>query len=742
MILPDPLKRRPKAVDRPFCGQTRRAARPYVGWTRNHRHTCPAVRRHPNRLRYQWQSRNTIAELRELPLGQVKIRGVVTFVDYPNKRFWMQDESGAIAINQDPGLIDARQGDVVFVEMKKTHAYDPTFGLPSLGLSDFKVNRRVRNAPLPVPEKAAIPTLSQKAKTGIRVTVEGVVHGAHPDGTGIVQLSLGDEGQEVQVFVPGDPHNFAQWLNARVRITGVLEVLLDGGGSPTSEIIWAQNATDLEKISNAPPSAEESSVRTLYADKNQISAHSVRLRGRVLYQRTPDQLLVEDESGVVSCGLEQPGNFAAGTPVEVLGFLKKDGLRIDLVHAAVTPILAHDLPQFPSKSAVTTIAGVRALSGSIIRTAPPVKVTGVVTYVNTLYRQLFLQDSTGGIFVKYPDTPVELYQGEKITVTGLANEGDFAPVIVAPKFTSLGPASLPTPALMNMRAETGVLDSLYSQFEGIVHPTRGKPYSTKQTTFDLYTSFGPVHVGVMEHPTQDNFMADLQDATVRVRGVAGEVFNSRKQLVGLQLAVQNMKGIEVIEPGSSNPFAIPATAIGNLLSYAPHTRFDHRVVVSGTATMLGDGFFYIQDQTGGVRIESGTSGLHLNDVIDAAGYAKAAAYSPMLTDAVVRVRSTASAVTPQPVYCRHVERWALRLPTGQHRGNSAQCRKLRRPENSVRYIGWAHVPGRPLSHRHRPVLIPPQEGSVLRLTGICSVEVGRGNIRQSAEQRPGFIQTR
>ena len=655
-------------------------------------------------LRYQWQSRNTIAELRELPLGRVRLRGVVTFVDYPNKRFWLQDESGAIAINQDPRLTDARQGDVVFVEMWKTHPYDPTFGLPSLGLSGFNVNRRVRNAPLPIPAKAAIPTLSQQAKTGIRVTVEGVVHGALANRPGIVQLSLGDEGQEVQVFVPGDPHHFTQWINARAQITGVLEVLLDGGGSPTSEIIWAQNATDLEKISNAPSSAQESSVRSLYADRNQINAHSVRLRGRVLYQRAPDQLLVEDEAGVVSCGLEQPGEFAVGTPVEVLGFLKKDGLRIDLVHAAVTPVSAADLPRFPSKGAVATIAGVRALSESTIRTTPPVKVTGVVTYVNTLYRQLFLQDSTGGIFVKYPDTPIELYQGEKITVTGLANEGDFAPVIVAPKFTSLGLAPLPRPALMNMRAETGVLDSLYSQVEGIVHPTRGKPYSTKQTTFDLYTSLGPVHVGVMEHPTQDNFMADLQDATVRVRGVAGEVFNSRKQLVGLQLAVQNMKGIEIIEPGSSNPFAVPATSISNLLSYSPHTRFDHRVVVNGTVTMLGDGFFYIQDQTGGVRIEGGTSGLHLNDAIDAAGYAKAAAYSPLLTDAVVKPPGYGVGHQPSACHRRHVERWPLRLPTGEHRSNSTQRSKLRRPENSVSYIGRAHIPGRPLSDRHGAAL--------------------------------------
>ncbi len=49
-------------------------------------------------FRYQWQSRNTIAELRELPLGQVKVRGVVTYVDYANRRFWLQDETGAIAV--------------------------------------------------------------------------------------------------------------------------------------------------------------------------------------------------------------------------------------------------------------------------------------------------------------------------------------------------------------------------------------------------------------------------------------------------------------------------------------------------------------------------------------------------------------------------------------------------------------------------------------------------------------------
>ncbi len=127
--------------------------------------------------------------------------------------------------------------------MRKTHPYNPTVGLPSLGLSGFRVNRSRRKAPLPIPATAAIPNLSQQAKTGIRVTVEGVVHNALANRSGNVQLSSGMKERSPGIR-PRDPHDFARWLNARVQITGVLEVLLDGGGSPTSEIIWAQDATE------------------------------------------------------------------------------------------------------------------------------------------------------------------------------------------------------------------------------------------------------------------------------------------------------------------------------------------------------------------------------------------------------------------------------------------------------------------------------------------------------------------
>jgi diguanylate cyclase (GGDEF)-like protein len=686
-------------------------------------------------LRYQWHGRTTIADLRELPGGQVKLRGVVTYVDGVNRRFWLQDETGAIAVNQDPRLTDTRPGDAVQVQMRKTHPYDPAAGLPSIGSVDFRVRRSRRNAPLPLPAKLTIPNLSQHADAGIRVTVEGVVHGASAKGNDLVQVVLGDQGQEVQAFVPGDPHHFAQLLNVRVRITGVLDVLQDVGWSPTSELIWVQNATDVERISGAQAATAVATIRSLYSDGKQISAHLVRLRGRVLYQETPQLVIVEDEWGAISCGLEQPSTFAPGTPIEVLGFIKRNGLRIDLVHTAMTTLPADGWQALSASRQLTSIASVRALSEETIRTAPPVKIAGVITYSDSDLRQLFLQDSTAGIFLKYAGSPVALHQGEMITVTGLANDGDFAPVIVAPKFTPMGAARLPKPVPMNMQTKYGLLDSLYGQVEGVVHPSREEQYP-KHTTFYLHTALGPVHVDVAQNGTPSNFMANLQDATVRARGVVGEIFNSRKQLIGLQLTISNLKDIEVIEPGSSNPFEKSPTRISNLLKYSPGSRPDHRVVVSGTVTMLGNGFFYIQDQTGGVRIEGDTSGLHLRDAVDAAGYASPTGYSPALTDAVVKARPQSSVVNPQLVTTDmmsegHLDSQLVSIEAtflGVENSTGARTLSVTSGGHTFQAVLYLKDTGQPF--------ISPQVGSLLRLTGICSVEVDRGNTGNLLKKDP------
>ncbi len=670
----------------------------------------------------KWQGRNTIVELKEVPQGVIETRGVVTYLDREKKRFWLQDETGAVEIDQDPVGAGVKFGETVLVRMRKTHAYDAVAGAASMGLRDFKVERARRKLPMPVPVAGAISTLSDVAKNGIRVKAEGVVHGVSARGDGKVAVEVGDEGSEVEAVVPGVPGDFASWVDVTVRVTGALEILLDKNGIPTSELIWTENPTDLVKTVDAPAAGAMTTIRALYAENEHIGAHAVRLRGRVLYQEARDQLLVEDESAAIGCRLETSGFFAPGAAVEVVGFAKRDGLRVDLSHTVAKTISNDEVPEWRGLAGTTTIADLRATSEGILRTMPPVKVTGVITWITPDYRQFFLQDATAGIFVKYAATPVSLYPGEKITAIGLAKPGDFAPVIVAPKFQSLGTAALPVPKQMDQQARFGVLDSLYSEAVGVVHPRQGE----LQTLFDLYTSIGPIHVGVMHHAAGDDVMSGLQDATVRVRGVAGEVFNSRGQLVGLQMALDDMKGIEVIEPGRPDPFGMAATPINTLLKFSPHARPDHMVVVAGAVTALGNGFFYIQDATGGIRIESAQSGLAVGDVVEAAGFANATGYSPALTDAIVRAEHKSSTIRPQQVTADMMSngRFDSQLVSIEAMLLSSESSAGAR---TLSVISAGHTFQAVLYPRDTgEVFTPPEQGSILRLTGICSVVLEQG----------------
>ncbi|HLH07989.1 MAG TPA: EAL domain-containing protein [Terriglobales bacterium] len=689
-------------------------------------------------LEFPWQKHDTIIDLQELPLRQVRLRGVVTYVDNDRKRLWLQDETGALGIDIDPIRSNVHFGEMVRVEAEKAHAYDPNTGFSSLGLTNIKIKELKSQSRLPIPISAAIPTLFEQAKNGIRVDVTGVIHGAIPNGNGRVKLYLGDGGREVEAFVPGDWRQFAKWLNATVRITGVLEVLLDEGGSPRSQLIWAQNSTDVAKISDAPIAAPSSSIRSLYATRKNISSHLVRLSGRVLQQETAKLILIEDQWGTVRCTLENAAEFAAGTPIDVTGFPLEDGLRIDLAHAVATQTAPHDLKLSPQPTRTETIADVRNFDEEVVATAPPVTITGTITYVDTEWRQLFIQDSTGGIFVKYAGSATPLFQGERIRVLGLVNPGDFAPVIVAPKFTLLTTAPLPKPIPMTLRAASGVLDSRYAQVEGVVHPLRGRQ-NPRHLTFDLYTSLGPVHVTLSPDASQSNKIQMLEDATVRVRGVVAELFNSRKQLIGLTVSVSSLSDIDILEPGDPNPFTKRTIPINKLFRYSPNARFDHRVVVRGSVTMLSSTFFYIQDGTGGIRVEGDTTGVHLDDVVDAAGYASAIGYSPVLTDATVRVRPEVSAVDPQSVTAEMMSdgRFDSELVSVEatvlsvDKSPGARTLLLRADGRIFQALLYLMDSDQ--------LFLSPQEGAIVRLTGICSVEVGRSTTYKLLRKDPvGF----
>src|ERR1019366_10768029 len=222
---------------------------------------------------------------------------------------------------------------------------------------------------------------------------------------------------------------------------------------------------------------------------------------------------------------------------------------------------------------------------------------------------------------------------EKVTVVGLTNAGDFAPVIVAPKFLIEGVGALPSPLPVTaIEAAGGMRDSQFVQVQGVIHPVKIGEEAAHLFTFELYSSFGQIHVYISSLPSYIQRLRRLEDARVSIRGVFGTVFNSRRQLVGYQLLVTSPDDIQVIEPSVQNPFELTPTPIGELLQYSDRVKSGHRLKIKGWVTMAGPNSYYVQDDSGGVEVEGDRASLKLGDLVEAVGYPSLLArYSPVIT---------------------------------------------------------------------------------------------------------------
>jgi PAS domain S-box-containing protein len=131
---------------------------------------------------------------------------------------------------------------------------------------------------------------------------------------------------------------------------------------------------------------------------------------------------------------------------------------------------------------------------------------------------------------------------------------------------------------------------------------------------------------------------DLVDSTVRIRGVCVSHFNRQRQLFDLRLLVPRAEDVAIEIPAPSDPFAIPAQRIEQLLQFTPHGPYGHRVKVEGTVVCrLNDETLYIEDKTEGLYVETKQPGaLLVGEKVEVLGFPAKGEYTPMLQDAIFR----------------------------------------------------------------------------------------------------------
>jgi len=371
---------------------------------------------------------------------------------------------------------------------------------------------------------------------------------------------------------------------------------------------------------------------------------------------------------------------------------------------------------------LTTAKQIRALTADQANQGYPVRLRAVVTYSDLAGMDLFVQDSTAGIYINLGGASPRYRSGELLEIEGVSEQPDFAPQIGKPRFRDLGRAPPP-------RARKVTIDDLLSsredsqwvQVEGIVQdvePDRGR--------LKLYMVSEGRHLPAYVMDASGLNRDRLIDAKVRVTGVCASLFNSNNQLVGVRLDAPTSAQVSIEEPPLADPFSAPVSAIKSLMAFTAQNTSAHRVRVQGTVTLQRYRGVFIQDGRQGLYVLSlPNAPLRAGDRVDVVGFADIGDFTPVLQHALFR--KIGSATVPPPV--RVTARDALGGDFDTLRVTlDATLRDVRRSEADRTLVlqdGGALFEARiaeSIASRAWPQLLP---GSRLRLTGVCTVSVDR-----------------
>jgi signal transduction histidine kinase/CheY-like chemotaxis protein len=643
---------------------------------------------------------------------RVQFRGVVTAGDGLFRYIVVQDRGVGVRV-QPIGSASYKWA---------SHLVEVT-GMTPVGAGEDEIlNADVKDlglSQLPIP--IVLSPLDQKKNKvdDVLVTVSGVLGSGHSDSSGEGLFDLHTAGGTVTVRLFSDLHDrIAALDNAELSVTGVGTTTLDLDGSVTGFNLLLRDFDSVHIVHPAPdmrtqPLQRVAGLQGLRVDDKR---HRVRLQGSISAGPDPSDLRFQDASGTMRIRPAAGLDFRKPN-LEVAAFVKSEGGHAVLEDAIALGPSAPEAGIGGRQDVLTTAAAVQALPTESARLGRPVRLTATVTYWHPEFNVMFVQDQTGGIFVSAAGLHApSLKTGDQIRLTGVTGPGDFAPIIRGTEVQVLGPSPLPRP--LEVSAEEifqGKADSQWVQLEGIV---RSESVDTQGTAVVVW---GPHQFRIWfphDHPLPPSWV----NSRIRVRGVCGTVFNYKRQLLGVQLYVPDETQVTVLEGSPTDEFQSPVSSISSLLQFSPGASIGHSVHLQGVVLASHrEGPTWIRDADEGVLIRS-HAGINLRpgDLVDAVGFASPGASSAELDDAVLRRRGGTVNISP----VRITPEVAL---SGVRDAQLVQIdgRLMEEYGNGKERVLLLQSGKTTFSARGGMSLPELDRGAVLRLTGICTVELVR-----------------
>ncbi len=362
----------------------------------------------------------------------------------------------------------------------------------------------------------------------------------------------------------------------------------------------------------------------------------------------------------------------------------------------------------------------------------PVRFRAVVLYYDPFLDPrrpiLFVHDATGGIYViLHSPSDIHLHAGELIEVTGRSAPGQFAPVVGDGIVEAIGESRLPVAAQRVSFGQmlTGSFDSQWVEIEGLVHSVTEFGENVR---LELAMSDGTISATTVKEPGAN--YSGLIDAVVRIRGAEAQRFNRNRQMTGVRLLFPSLSTLQIVDPPSGDPFALPPLPVHSLLRYDPNIGYRRKVHVRGPVTLQWPGrSVCIQNGADGLCAQSMQADpLVAGEIVELTGFPATGDFTPTLTDAVfrsahVRTSVPAASITAEEAFRGDHDSQLVTIEgklIGQDRAEKDPTVIL----SSGEFIFPVTLPGSfPTS-----VAANWKVGSTLRVTGICSVQTAETEV--------------
>jgi len=375
---------------------------------------------------------------------------------------------------------------------------------------------------------------------------------------------------------------------------------------------------------------------------------------------------------------------------------------------------------------ITTAREAHSLTSDEAKRAYPIHLQGVVTYFDADTGSgngaLYIHDSSGCIFVKFAPGSIKLLPiGSIVEVSGVSDPGGFAPIVDRAKVQVIGHSTLPAGAVPVSRTQlfAGEYEGQWIEVEGVVHSVSDQGHLV---TLELEVTDGLLFVTAVRDPDAD--YSSLVDARVRIHGNEAPLYNSNNQMIGARVIFSNLSAIQVIEAAPGDPFQLPTLPIDSLFRWDHMSAIRHRVHLRGVVTMQWPGAsLCIHDASGGICAQTFQDArLAVGDVADVVGFAGSENSTAVLTNAVFKRAGTGVPVTAQPITAEEALLGKFNSEPiqieGQLIGRDLASADTTLMLTSGKFIFTAVLP-RALTG---PETDGWRNGSVLRITGICSAQ--------------------